>query len=320
MMDKYGVDTLRLWMYSVNQPGDSKNFDEKTVAELQNKVFTLISNCYKFYELYSESLKEGFDPKKSENILDKWILARLNELIKKGTIDLDNYKIFEPARALRDFVADLSTWYIRRSRDRFKGEDEEDKQFALTTTKHVFIELAKFMAPMTPFFAEDLYQKVGGEKASVHLEDWPIIEDIDSKVLDFMNITRDVVTLGLEARQKANIKVRQPLQSLTITQELPSEFLELIKDEVNIKTIELGEEIKLDTNITPELKKEGDFREFVRYVQGLRKDADLLPGDLVTLSVPEKDKETIVGFEDELKKVAGIKDIEFKGEEIKIEK
>jgi isoleucyl-tRNA synthetase len=320
MMDKYGVDTLRLWMYSVNQPGDSKNFDEKTVAELQNKVFTLISNCYKFYELYSESLKEGFDPKKSENILDKWILARLNELIKKGTIDLDNYKIFEPARALRDFVADLSTWYIRRSRDRFKGEDEEDKQFALTTTKHVFIELAKFMAPMTPFFAEDLYQKVGGEKASVHLEDWPIIEDIDSKVLDFMNITRDVVTLGLEARQKANIKVRQPLQSLTITQELPSEFLELIKDEVNIKTIELGEEIKLDTNITPELKKEGDFREFVRYVQGLRKDADLLPGDLVTLSVPEKDKETIVGFEDELKKVAGIKDIGFKGEEIKIEK
>lgn len=320
MMDKYGVDTLRLWMYSVNQPGDSKNFDEKTVAELNNKVFTLVSNCYKFYELYSNDLEDEFDAKKSENILDKWILSKLYQLIKEGTENLDNYKILEPVRALRDFIGDLSTWYIRRSRDRFKGDDEKDKQFALATTKHVFTELAKFMAPMAPFFAEDLYKKVGGEKESVHLDSWPEIKTIDEEVLKFMKTARETVTLGLEARQKANIKVRQPLKSFVINQELPKEFLELVKDELNVKEINYGEEIKLDTEITPELQKEGDFREFLRNVQGLRKEANLLPDDLVNLFVPPADKDILSGFEDELKKVAGIKEVKFEGEKIRIEK
>lgn len=320
MMDKYGVDTLRLWMYSVNQPGDSKNFDEKTVAEIHGKIFTLISNCYKFYEMYASEMKDGFDGAKSKNVLDAWILARLAELIKDGTENFENYKVFEPARALRDFVSDLSTWYIRRSRDRFKGDDEEDKQFALSTTKHVFTELAKFMAPMTPFFADDLYKKVGGEKESVHLENWPKAEKIEEEVLESMKNTRELVTLGLEARQKANIKVRQPLQSMTINKNIDKEYLELLKDEVNVKEIISGNEISLDTNVTPELKKEGDFREFLRGVQGLRKDMNLSPSDLVNLSIPENQKEIISGFEDELKKVAGIKEIKFGGEEIRIEK
>lgn len=320
MMDKYGVDTLRLWMYSVNQPGDSKNFDEKTVAELHGKIFTLISNCYKFYETYVGEMKEGIDSAKSPNVLDKWILAKLAELIKDGTEKFDEFKIFEPARSLRDFVSDLSTWYIRRSRDRFKGDDEDDKQFALATTKHVFTELAKFMAPMTPFFAEDLYQKVGGGKESVHLESWPEVKKIDEKVLESMKVTRELVTLGLEARQKANIKVRQPLSTLTINQKLDGEYLELLKDEVNVKEIISGSEIALDTNITEELKREGDFREFLRSVQGLRKDNDLSPSDLVTLVIPESSKEIISGFESELQKVAGIKEIKFEGKETKIEK
>ncbi len=320
MMDKYGVDTLRLWMYSVNQPGDSKNFDEKTVAELHGKIFTLILNCHKFYETYVGEMKSGFEPNKSPNVLDAWILAKLAEMVREGTEKFDEFKIFEPARALRDFVNDLSTWYIRRSRDRFKGDDEDDKQFALATTKHVFTELAKFMAPMTPFFAEDLYQKVGGEKESVHLESWPEVKKIDEKVLESMKVTRELVTAGLEARQKANIKVRQPLATLTINQKLDGEYLELLKDEVNVKEIISGSEITLDTNITDELKKEGDFREFLRSVQGLRKDNDLSPSDLVTLTIPESSKEIISGFESELQKVAGIKEIKFGGEEIRIEK
>ena len=320
MMDKYGVDTLRLWMYSVNQPGDSKNFDEKTVAEIHGKIFTLISNCHKFYETYVGEMKDGFTPAESPNVLDKWILSKLAELVKEGTEKFDSYKVFEPARALRDFVSELSTWYIRRSRDRFKGDDESDKQFALATTKHVFTELAKYMAPMTPFFAEDLYKKAGGEKESVHLESWPVMGKIDSKITENMKSVRDLVTLGLEARQKANIKVKQPLQSLTVNQDLGAEYFELIKDEVNVKEILVGQEIILDTNITEELKKEGDFREFLRGVQGLRKDADLSPSDMVNLIVPETSKEVIFGFEDELKKVAGVKEIRFGGEETKIEK
>jgi isoleucyl-tRNA synthetase len=321
MMDKYGVDTLRLWMYSVNQPGDSKNFDEKTVAELHGKIFTLISNCYKFFETYAPEMKDGFEPKKSPNVLDAWILARLAELVKEGTEKFDAFKVFEPARALRDFVSDLSTWYIRRSRDRFKGDNEEDKQFALATSKHIFIELAKFMAPMTPFFSDDLYKKAGGEKESVHLESWPTVGKVDEKVLESMKATRDVVTLGLEARQKAGIKVRQPLTKLEVVSSKSQVVYEdLIKDELNVKDISYGEEFKLDTNITDELRREGDFREFLRSVQGMRKDNNLSPTDLVTLSIPESSKEIIFGFEEELKKVAGIKEIKFEGEEIRIEK
>jgi isoleucyl-tRNA synthetase len=320
MMDKYGVDTLRLWMYSVNQPGDSKNFDEKTVAELHGKIFTLISNCYKFYETYAGDMKAGFDPVKSKNVLDTWILTRLAQVVQEGTENFDAFKVFEPARSLRDFVSDLSTWYIRRSRDRFKGDNEEDKQFALATTKHVFTELAKFMAPMTPFFAEDLYKKVGGDKESVHLESWPKSGKVDEKVLESMELVRALVTTGLEARQKANIKVRQPLAKLVIDKKLDAEFSELVRDELNVKEIIFADTFELDTNITDELRHEGDFREFLRSIQGMRKDADLSPTDLIRLFVPESSKVIIAGFEEELKKVAGIKEIKFEGVELRIEK
>lgn len=338
MMDKYGADTLRLWMYSVNQPGDSKNFDEKTVAELHGKIFTLISNCYKFYETYASEMKNGVDPVESPNVLDKWILSRLGELVKEGTEKFDAFKVFEPARSLRDFVSDLSTWYIRRSRDRFKGDDEEDKQFALATTKHVFLELAKFMAPMTPFFAEDLYKKVGGEKESVHLENWPKYSEDSIETngptapvetvmgtLRLMKLTREIVTLCLEARQKVGIKVRQPLASLTLQGGLPNEYLKIILEETNIKDIHFDSDQKdkvvLDTEITPELKREGDFREFLRMIQDLRKNQNLSPSDKITFTIPDSQKDIIVGFEDELKRVAGIQNIKFgKEAEILIEK
>ncbi len=329
MMDKYGVDTLRLWMYSVNQPGDSKNFDEKTVAEIHGKIFTLINNCHKFYETYVNEMKSGFNPAESPNVLDKWILAKLSLLIKEGTEKFDAYKVFEPARALRDFVSELSTWYIRRSRDRFKGDDESDKQFALATTKHVFLELAKYMAPMTPFFAEDLYKKAGGEKESVHLESWPKVEEADVEILTTMNQVRIIVSLGLEKRQVENIKIKQPLRSIKVKWpvNLSVGHKLLIKEELNVKEVlfeeskgALESKVDLDSTITPELKREGDFREFLRSVQGMRKDENLSPSDVVNLIVPESAKEIIRGFEDELRKTAGIKEIKWGGDETKIEK
>jgi isoleucyl-tRNA synthetase len=199
-------------------------------------------------------------------------------------------------------------------------DNEEDKQFALATTKHVFTELAKFMAPMTPFFAEDLYKKVGGDKESVHLESWPKSGKVDEKVLESMELVRALVTTGLEARQKANIKVRQPLAKLVIDKKLDAEFSELVRDELNVKEIIFADTFELDTNITDELRHEGDFREFLRSIQGMRKDADLSPTDLIRLFVPESSKVIIAGFEEELKKVAGIKEIKFEGVELRIEK
>lgn len=318
MMDKYGVDTLRLWMYSVNQPGESKNFDEKTVSELHNKVFNLFYNVLAFYELYRDkSLENGKNPE-SKNVLDVWIMERFQKLVNEMTENLENYKLLEPVRAMRDFVDDLSTWYLRRSRDRLKDGDVSAKQ----TLYFVMKEFSKLLAPFAPFSAEDIWQtlKNGEDQESVHLAMWPKTKKEDSEILESMSKTRELVTAGLEARQKAGIKVRQPLVSLTVNQKLANEYLELIKDEVNVKEVLVGESLALDTNITEELQREGDFREFLRSVQELRKAENLLPSDMVNISIPENQKSLISGFEEEFKKVAGIKEIRFSGEEIKIQK
>jgi hypothetical protein len=143
-------------MYSVNQPGESKNFDEKTVSELHNKVFNLLYNVLAFYELYRDKELEKSEYKNSENILDQWIVARFNELVENTTKQLDGYKLLEPVRSIREFIDDLSTWYVRRSRERLKNGDEEAKHtlyFVLKITVQLF-------APFMPFIAEDIWQKL----------------------------------------------------------------------------------------------------------------------------------------------------------------
>jgi isoleucyl-tRNA synthetase len=126
MMEKYGVDPLRFWMYTVNQPGEPKNFDEKTVLDISRKVFTLLENVVTFYELYRDTTLETNNVPTSTNVLDTWILAKQNALIQDMTENLDNYKLLEPGRALREFIDDLSTWYLRRSRERLKEVNTDD--------------------------------------------------------------------------------------------------------------------------------------------------------------------------------------------------
>ena len=322
-MEKYGADPLRFWMYSVNQPGESKNFDERMVDEVVKKVFNLAVNVLAFYQLYADKgtgeRVQGIEENKistPSHILDKWILARLNQLTKEVTDGLDSYKFLEPTRAIRDFVADLSQWYIRRSRDRFK-EEGEDKQQALATTRFVLLELSKLMAPFTPFFAEHLYKSVSGEKESVHLEEWPGGSKTDEKLLSDMVEVRKVVSLALEQRAKANIKVRQPLSRLKIKSgKLSGGLVALIKDEVNVKEIvadsKLASEVELETNITSELKKEGDVREAIRTIQELRKEKGLKPGELVVLATSSNVAAAglLQEFENEIKKAASLSKIE----------
>jgi isoleucyl-tRNA synthetase len=331
-MEKFGADPLRFWMYSVNQPGEGKNFDERTVDEVVKKVFNLASNVLSFYLLYAPSkltanslqpVRTGVHPgglKASSNVLDQWIKAKVNQLTVEVTSGLESYKFLEPTRAIRDFIADLSQWYIRRSRDRFKGEDEEDKQNALATTRFVILTLSKLMAPFTPFFAETLYKGVGGELESVHLEAWPDmavkrLENGDNKILEEMEEVRKIVTLALEARAKAGVKVRQPLSELKIKdKKLSGELLGLIADEVNVKEVVADENIssgvELDTKITPELQKEGELRELVRRIQELRKEKGLKPGELAVLVVSEKVSGFVKGLEEEIKKSASLSKIE----------
>jgi len=339
MMDKYGVDTLRLWMYSINQPGESKNFDEKTVTLLHQQVFGLLYNVLAFYELYRDKDLESREkalplgsPRRGleeANVLDKWILARLDELTKLTTENLNSYKLLEPTRAIKDFIGDLSTWYLRRSRERIKNGDKKAK----ATLYFVLKTLAKLMAPFAPFAAEDIWLKLRNEKdvESVHLEKWPEVGkrlNLENskrfnlketeKILKNMQKVRNIVTLGLEARQKAEIKVRQPLQKLKVKSgKLSGEYIDLIKDELNVKEIAFNNsimsEVELNTKITKELKQEGDYRELIRSLQDMRKKMGLTPSNMVSLVFETNGpgKKLIQKFENDMKKTVLVSEIEF---------
>lgn len=327
MIDKYGVDTLRLWMYSVNQPGESKNFDEKTVSELNNKVFNLLYNVLAFYELYRDHKLEILEYKTSENILDQWIVARLDKLVEVVTTSMDNYKLLEPVRGIREFIDELSTWYVRRSRERLKDGDASAKQ----TLYYILKTLTKVMAPFAPFAAEDIWLKLRNDSdvESIHLSMWPTVKEVNEDTLSEMEIVRHIVTLGLEARQKANIKVRQPLGELRIkSYELKDEYIEILKDELNIKSVvyddTIENDVKLDIEITRELHKEGQYRELVRAIQDMRKKEGLSPSDIITLQITTNSdgQELVSTFRSDLLKVVGAKDIkagENEGVEIKVD-
>ncbi|MFA6050533.1 MAG: class I tRNA ligase family protein [Candidatus Paceibacterota bacterium] len=307
-MEKWGADAIGLWMYSVNQPGESKNYDEKTVDEVNKKVFNLVGNVFSFYELYRDRTLEWNTVPESSHALDKWILLRLDNLVKEMTLSLDAYKLLEPVRALRAFIDDLSTWYLQLSRDRFRNDDAGGKQ----TLYYVLKTLSKLFAPFAPFFAEDLYQKLRGENdcESVHLEKWPeahsatFLEKIfggnkDSKLLSDMEKTRQIVSLGLDARMKANIKVRQPLSLLTVKKslEVEGELQNLVTDRVNVKAVafkDLEEDAVLDTEITNDLKEEGVIRELIRFVQDMRKKQGLTPSDRISLSISANEAGKII--------------------------
>jgi isoleucyl-tRNA synthetase len=322
MIEKYGVDALRLWMYSVNQPGESKNFDEKTVLELHRQVFGLLYNVLAFYELYRDKDLEHdmSGTVLGTNVLDQWIIAKLNELVKIFTENLDGYKLLEPTRAIRDFIGDLSTWYLRRSRERIKEGDKSTKQ----TLYHVLKTLAKLIAPLAPLSAEDIWLKLknNGDEESVHLVAWPEAGEINLKIIEEMKTVREIVTKGLELRQKAGIKIRQPLQSFCFETTGLEKYYEIIKEELNVKEILVGE-FKLDTNITDELKQEGYYRELVRGMQDMRKNMGLTPSDAIALIIDTNDegRNLIKKFEKDLLKAVLASKIEFienEGAEIKI--
>jgi isoleucyl-tRNA synthetase len=310
MIEKYGVDTVRLWMYSVNQPGEPKNFDERTLAEIEKRVFNLIDNVYAFYDLYRDpAYEKSRFTLENMHILDAWILARQSELIERMTKRLDAYQLLEPVREMRDFVDDLSTWYVRRSRDRLKEGDSNAKQ----TLHYVLVRLAQLLAPFAPFAAEELYQKLrtDGMPLSVHLCEWPAADQApqyySEDLLRDMKETRRIVSLALEARQKANIKIRQPLETLHAKTELTAAFLDVIRDEVNVKTVILDtaieDDVRLNTTLTPELLEEGEVRECIRAIQDLRKEKNLSPKDVLDYAVPAGKEALFDKYRDEIVRV-----------------
>lgn len=320
VFNKYGVDAFRYFILSSPvMKGESVNFSESQVDEVLKKVIMRFRNVYSLYALYKDpSLDVG---KSDKSILDRWIISRLSQLNDEVVKGMLRYELDRATRPIADFVDDFSTWYARRSRDRFKSEDMDDKANALYTTRFVLIEFSKVIAPFMPFVAEDIYLKVSGKEESVHLENWPKASNIDNEVLTLMKKTREVVSLGLEARAKGGFKVRQPLNKISIKDqdlEGKDEYLTLIKDELNVKGVvfnpSLEDEVILDTEITEDLKKEGQFRELLRNIQQMRKDRGLHPEDKITLSVETNTGgvSLVENFRDDLRKVAGVEEVDFK--------
>ncbi|MBI3634127.1 MAG: class I tRNA ligase family protein [Candidatus Yonathbacteria bacterium] len=318
IINRYGADAMRYYLLSSPLVhAEDFAFSEKGVDEVVKKVLMRLLNVLSFYELHKS--KKGESKNTKENILDQWILSRLAELGNEMTLSLDKYELERAIKPIGLFVDDLSTWYLRRSRDRFKSDDEEERTQAIETTREVFFEFSKLIAPIMPFMADHIYLKMEGEKESVHLEEWPVFSEPNQDALAWMKQIRQIVSLALEARAKAEIKVRQPLHELKVKSgKLKVGYAELIKDEVNVKEVvfddAMSEEVELDTIITPELKQEGQFRELARAVQELRKTKGLTPSDMATLEIgaDEEGRALVDAFSDELKKTSLLNEIVFK--------
>ncbi|MBL4644504.1 MAG: isoleucine--tRNA ligase, partial [Candidatus Pacebacteria bacterium] len=291
MLDTYGADAMRLYMLSSPVVrAEDFNFTEKEVAQVASKVMGRLVNVNSFYELYKDDI-EHEPVSDSTNILDQWIIARMQQTHAEVTKAMDAYELDRATRPLGEFVDDLSTWYIRRSRDRLKSEDAADKKAALCTIRWVLRKYAKVSAPFTPFIADWLWLKTKRDEdsESVHLANWCGVKEANTRILENMERVRGVVSAALEKRAEANIKVRQPLAKLISSIAIGDEYRELVKDEINVKEVahdeSLKEMVELDTEITSELKEEGEVRELIRSIQAARKESGLSPGDSATATI-----------------------------------
>ncbi len=308
LIEKYGVDAIRFYLLTCPvMNADDVNFSEKSVSEVGRKVSLLLYNSWTFYKMYSSSnINDETWPEQVTSLLDKWILDKLSELILETTKQLDAYSTVKAGRVLMDFINDLSTWYIRRSRDRLR--DLEQGKKAVEVLGFVLANVSKLLAPFMPFLSDQVYRQVTG-KESVHLASWPKGKEFEHDFLVQMQNLRDVVSVGLSLRKDKQLTVRQPLAALAyilstsgkqIVQFQP-ELEEILLQELNVKKVDLNllsnsdlpnktqiilsnsVSVILDDRLTPELQLEGLARELERQVQDLRKKSGLKLGELVDL-------------------------------------
>ncbi|MFU0800308.1 MAG: isoleucine--tRNA ligase [Xylanivirga thermophila] len=273
VLDKQGADAVRWYFYTSSAPWLPSRFYPEAVSEAQRKFMGTLWNTYAFFVLYANI--DNFNPKDYKleydklEVIDKWILSRLNSLIEYVEQNLDNYRITEPARAIQSFVDDLSNWYVRRSRERFWASDmPQDKINAFMTLYTVLETLARLTAPFVPFVAEKMYQNLvktidKTAPESVHLCDFPEAnkEFIDKELEKNMDYVLKLVVEGRACRNKANIKNRQPIGTMYVKadMELPDMFKALVADELNIKKIVFTDDVSAFSTylFKPQLKTVG---------------------------------------------------------------
>lgn len=298
MLSQHGGDALRLYlMGSPVMRGEDIIISEEEYRQQVRGFMLILWNVYNYFVTYANA--DSWEPnneKESEHVLDKWILSLLNKLVNDVSSSLEGYDTEAAVGQLKEFVNNLSLWYIRRSRER------EDKANFYSTTHKVLTTFSQLLAPVAPFVAENLYRNLTKEE-SVHLSDWPAareMSDDDKQIIENMKSVRNIVEAGHAARKKEQIAVRQPLLKMIVSapySELSKEYLELIKDELNIKQVELqkGEQlsVELDVEITAELEEEAKVRELIREIQQKRKEMNANIDqriNLVTEWIPENEE------------------------------
>lgn len=272
-LNKFGADAIRWYFYVNSAPWLPNRFHDKAVEEGQRKFLGTLWNTYAFYVLYADI--DNFDPTKYNleydklSVMDRWLLSKLNTLVKTVDEYLGNYKITETARALQSFTDDMSNWYVRRCRERFWAKGmEQDKINAYMTLYTALITLSKIAAPMIPFMTEEIYQNLvrsvdKNAPESIHLTDFPKVNEefIDKDLEVSMDEVLDIVVLGRAARNSANIKNRQPIGNMYVKAEnvLSPFYVEIIEDELNVKNVEFRDDVEefVSYSFKPQLKTVG---------------------------------------------------------------
>jgi isoleucyl-tRNA synthetase len=289
VIEKYGADSLRFYLLqSPVMNADNFNFSEKGLEEIYKKVLVLFYNVGNFYNMYK---KEGdLNYEESDNLMDKWIISLTEKLTRDIKKYLEEYNTVKACSEIRKYIDDLSTWYVRNSRDRFNEGDIKARK----TLRYVLEKIVRILAPIIPFASEKIYQDMNGKNKSVHLENWPKSDGKweDTLFLEKMELIRNQVSEALRQRDQNKIPLKWPLAKAKISDNNYSkEFIEIFKKEVNVKEVEFLKktssniDVELDFGITPELEAEGYARELSRKVQSFRKKLGLNKEDEITLNI-----------------------------------
>lgn len=314
MINKYGADTFRFYMLSSPlMIAENLSFSQKGLEEVYKKVTVLLYNVTRFYKDYATEDDSKFE--KSTNIMDNWIISRTEDLNKIMSQSLEKYETVKACAFAKKYIEDLSTWYIRNSRNRFNDKDPSVRK----TTYYVLNKLSKILAPLIPFVTEKIFQDLNGKETSVHLADYPQAnKSLINKTLESeMETARKIVSVALQQRDKEQIAIKWPLSKAIVSTPMqPDEELsEIIKSELNIKEIEYKEadslKVKLDTTSTPELEDEGYAREISRIIQATRKENGLIKSDTIDLEITSEFNDNLESQVDSIKTKVGAKTLLF---------